>query len=203
MSEATNNQSNRLIVILGLAMALGPLTALSFGTKYADDETWERAQAGLKNATPVDTLGRYGQGGIPSYASERTIQDVLAGSGVFDEFAQALKSSGADQILAGQDTYTIFVPSDEAFAKLPAEQREALLTDQAALDAWVSRHIVPGRYSATDLMQMREARTLDGEMIEVGPSAAVGGHIGVGGAGIVKSNIFAANGVVHVIDRAL
>jgi uncharacterized surface protein with fasciclin (FAS1) repeats len=203
MSEVNTNQPNRLLVVLGLAMALGPLTALSFGTKYADDETWERAQAGLKNAHPVDMLGRYGQAGGPSYASDRTIQEVLAGSGVFDEFEAALKATGTDATIAGADSYTVFVPSDEAFSKLPAEQRQALMTDKEALRAWVSRHIVPGRYTATDLMQMREARTLNGEMVSVGPSASPDGHIGISGADIVKSNIFATNGIVHVIDRAL
>jgi len=203
MSEATMNQSNRVVVILGLAMALGPLTALSLGTKYADEETWERARAGLKNAKPVDTLGRYGQAGVPSYANDRTLRDVLAGSGVFDEFEKALKATGNDTIIAGNEPYTVFVPSDEAFAKLPADQREALLGDKDALNKWVAKHIVPGRYTATDLMQMREAHSLDGSKISVGPSASNSGRVGVGGADVVKSNIFASNGIVHVIDRAL
>jgi len=201
MTEATAKQPNRAVVILGLAMALGPLTALSLGTKYADEDTWERAQAGLQNAQPVDMLGRHES--MPGYASNRTLQQVLAGSGVFDEFEQALQASGSEAITSGADSYTLFVPSDEAFNRLPAEQRQALMNDKEALDKWVARHIIPGRYTATDLMQMREARTLDGEVIPVGPSASGDGHIGVGGAGVVKSNIMASNGIVHVIDRAL
>jgi len=203
MSNHASDQSNRVIVVLGLAMALGPLTALSFGTKYADEETWERAQAGLKNAQPADMLGRYGQGAVPAYASDRTLQDVLTRSGVFDEFERALKATGNDAVLGNADSYTVFAPSDEAFAKMPAEQREALLNDKQALNQWVARHIVPGKYTATDLMQMREARTLDGDVIAVGPSVSRSGHIGVGDAEVVKSNIFASNGIVHVIDRAL
>jgi uncharacterized surface protein with fasciclin (FAS1) repeats len=201
MTDSTT-RSHRLTVILGLSMALGPLTALSFGSKYADEETIARAQAGLKNAIPTDVLGMYGDvNSVPSYASSKTLSDVLAGSGVFDEFQDAIQASGKADLLTGNGAYTLFVPSDEAFAKLSVEQREALRNDPEALAALVSKHIVPGRYSATDLMQMREARTIDGASTPVGPTASVDGHIGYGVSDIVKSNIHASNGIVHVIDR--
>jgi uncharacterized surface protein with fasciclin (FAS1) repeats len=196
------NRSNRLTVIFGLAMALGPLTALSFGSKYASDETVARAQAGLKNAEPTDVLGKYGDvDGVPSYASSKTLADVLAGSGVFDEFETAIKAAGKDDVLTGGGAYTLFVPSDDAFKALSDEQRAALRDDPEALAALVSKHIIPGRYSATDLMQMSEARTLDGSSLPVGPNASVDGHIGFGGSEVTKTNIHAANGIVHVIDR--
>ncbi|NBC47141.1 MAG: fasciclin domain-containing protein [Gammaproteobacteria bacterium] len=196
------NRNHRLVVILGLTMALGPLTALSFGTKFADEETWARAQAGLQNAKPQDKLGRYGDiEGVPSYASSKTLADVLAGSGVFDEFENAIKAIDKTEMLSGSSAYTLFVPSDDAFAALSEEQRAALRDDPEALTALISKHIVPGRYSATDLMQMREARTLDGSSMPVGPNASVDGHIGFGGSDVIKSNIVASNGIVHVIDR--
>lgn len=198
MSDSTKTSSN-LVVILGLAMALGPLTALSLGSKYAGEETRARAQAGLENAKPVDQLGRYESGTAP--VAGKSIADVVSESALFDSFEVALKAAGADSILSGADTYTVFVPSDEGFAKLPSAQREALLKDKDAMAAWVAQHIVPGRYTATDLMQMREARTLNGDTIAVGPSANSNGHIGFGSAEVVKSNIQAANGIVHVIDR--
>ncbi|WP_462321409.1 fasciclin domain-containing protein [Halochromatium sp.] len=201
MTDSTT-RSNRLVVILGLSMALGPLTALSFGSKYADEETLARAQAGLQNAKPTDMLGKYGDvNGVPSYASSKTLADVLSGSGVFDEFRAAIQASDKADLLSGDSAYTLFVPSDEAFAKLTEEQRAALREDPAALAALVSKHIVPGRYSATDLMQMSEARTIDGASAAVGPMASSDGHIGFGGSDLVKSNIHASNGIVHVIDR--
>lgn len=201
MSETNPNRSNRLVVILGLTMALGPLTALSLGSKFAPEETWERAQAGLENAEPENVLGQY-ESGAP-YASERSLREVMAGSGVFDGFTQVMSASGREDLLSGPDSYTIFVPSDEAFARLPADERQALMSDQEALGAWVDRHIVPGRYTATDLMQMGQARTLGGNSIDVGASAKLNGQVGIGDAAIVKSNIIARNGIVHVIDTAL
>jgi uncharacterized surface protein with fasciclin (FAS1) repeats len=198
MTESTD-RSNRLVVILGLGMALGPLTALSFGSKYADEETLARAQAGLQNAQPADVLGRYGDvDGVPSYASSKTLADVLAGSGVFDEFEAAINVSDKADVLTGTGTYTLFVPSDEAFAELSEEQRAELHNNPAAL---ISKYIVPGRYSATDLMQMSEVRTLDGSRVSVGPGASPDGHIGFGGSDVIQSNIHASNGIVHVLDR--
>ncbi|MEA3640932.1 MAG: fasciclin domain-containing protein [Lamprobacter sp.] len=198
----TTTRSNRLVVILGLTIALGPLTALSFGSKFADEETLARAHAGLQNAKPADVLGKYGDvDAVPSYASSKTLADVLSGSGVFDEFRAAIQNTDKADLLSGAGTYTLFVPSDEAFAKLSDEQRAALRNDPEALASLISKHIVPGRYSATDLMQMREARTLDGSSIAVGPAASYDGHIGFGSSDVVNSNIHAANGIVHVIDR--
>ncbi|NEX16621.1 MAG: fasciclin [Halochromatium sp.] len=201
MTDSTT-RSNRLVVILGLGMALGPLTALSLGSKYAGEETLARAQAGLQNAQPVDVLGKYGDvNTVPAYASSKTLADVLSGSGVFDEFRAAIQASDQADLLTGPDTYTLFVPSDEAFAKLTDEQRAELGNNPEAMAALVSKHIVPGRYSATDLMQMREARTIDGAATAVGPMASADGHIGFGGSDLIKSNIHARNGIVHVIDR--
>jgi len=201
MTDSTT-RSNRLVVILGLGMALGPLTALSLGSKYAGEETLARAQAGLQHAQPVDVLGKYGDvNSVPAYASSKTLADVLSGSGVFDEFRAAIQASDQADLLTGSDTYTLFVPSDEAFAKLTDEQRAELRNNPEAMAALVSKHILPGRYSATDLMQMREARTIDGVVTAVGPTASTDGHIGFAGSDLIKSNIHARNGIVHVIDR--
>ena len=207
MSDSTKRISYVPVAILGLAMGLGPLTALSLGTRYAGEETWARANAGLENYTPISRLAPYGAtgatAGVPEYASDKTLTDVLKGSGVFDSFEEAVAATGLENTLSSDGNYTLFVPSDEAFAKLPAEQRAAMLADKTALAAMLSKHIVPGRYTATDLMEMRQAKALDGSTIEVGPSARFNGHVGVGGAEVVKTNLFASNGIVHVVDRII
>lgn len=207
MTDSANRINYTPAVVLGLAMALGPLTALSLGTRYADEETWARANAGLENAAPAVTTDGYGVSGenaaVPAYASDKTLTDLLAGSGVFDTFEQAMKAAGLDQQLATTGDYTLFVPSDQAFAQMPEVQRTALMADSAALTALVNKHIVPGRHTVADLMQAREARTIDGNLVDVGPSARYNGHIGIGGAELVKTNLFASNGVVHVVDRVI
>jgi len=207
MSDSTTRFNYGPVAILGLAMALGPLTALSLGSRFADEETLARANAGLENYTPVSRLAPYGAtgatAGVPEYASGKTLADVLKGSGVFDSFEDAVVAAGLDSTLTSGGKYTVFAPSDEAFARLPKDERAALLADKAALAAILSKHIVPGRYTATDLMEMRQARTLDGGTIEVGPSANLNGHVGAGGAEVVQTNLFASNGIVHVVDRII
>lgn len=207
MTDSTNRPNYGPVVFFGLAMALGPLTALSLGTRYAGEETWARANAGLENYTPGSPLAAYGPtgdtAGVPSYAKDKSVADVLAGSGIFDAFQEAVKTAGLEHTFTESGAHTVFVPSDEAFARLPEDQRNALLTDKAALQAMVAKHIVPGRYTATDLMQMKQARALDGSSLAVGPSAQFNGSVGVGGAEVVKTNLFAANGIVHVIDRVI
>ena len=207
MSDSTKRINYVPVAILGLAMGLGPLTALSLGTRYADEETWARANAGLENYTPVSRLAPYGATGAtagePEYASGKTLADVLKGSGVFDSFEEAVAATDLESSLSSDGYYTVFVPSDEAFAKLPADQRDAMLADKTALAAMLSKHIVPGRYTATDLMEMRQAKALDGSTIEVEPSARFNGHVGVGGAEVVKTDLFASNGIVHVVDRVI
>jgi uncharacterized surface protein with fasciclin (FAS1) repeats len=197
------NRTTRLAVILGLLMALGPLTALSFGSKYASEETWQRAQAGAQNIKREDTLSRYSHPeGIPPYAAGKSVSDVVVGSAPFLRFGEALTATGLDQALAAKEgTFTLFVPSDEAWARIPGEQRERLMNDREAMAEFISRHIVPGRYTATDLLQITQAKNLNGEVMSVGVSARTGGNAGYADAQIVKSNIYAANGVVHVIDR--
>ena len=207
MSDSTTRINYGPVAILGLAMALGPLTALSLGTRYAGEETWARANAGLENYTPVSRLAPYGAtgatAGVPEYASGKTLADILSGAGVFDSFEEAVAASDLAGTLSSEGYYTVFVPSDEAFARLPAEERAAMLADETALAAMLSKHIVPGRYTATDLMEMRQAKALDGSTIEVGPSPRLNGHVGVGGAEVVQTNLFASNGIVHVVDRVI
>lgn len=204
MTEATKNVSYGPIVVLGLGMALGPLTALSFGTRYAGEETWARANAGLENATPAATLAQYESGdALAAIASGRTIVDVLGGSGVFDELREGIVKAGLDQVLSSQGQYTVFAPSDEAFAKLTQEQRAALSNDPQAMAQLLANHVVPGRYTATHLMREGEAQALNGKAIKLGPSSDLGGRIAAADAEVVQSNLFAANGVVHVIDRVI
>jgi uncharacterized surface protein with fasciclin (FAS1) repeats len=191
------------LIFFGLAMALGPLTALSLGSRYASEETFERANAALENAEPREMLDPYGVQGVPTYASGKTLEDLLANSGVFSSFQQAIELAEMDGALRGEQPYTLFVPSDEAVARLPAAERKVLLADKDKLTALIQRHMVPGRHTATDLIQSETVKAIDGSTLDIGPAARFGGHVGVANAEVVKSGLYASNGVVHVIDRVI
>ncbi|UHD14806.1 fasciclin domain-containing protein [Thiocapsa bogorovii] len=198
MSTENAPERNPWTIAVVLAIALGPLTALVLGSKYADEETRERANAGLVNATPSDSLNPYDTTRAPGYASEKTLGDITGGSAIFSQLQAAIKAAGSEAMLEGEGPYTVFAPSDEAFARVPKEKLEALLADPVALQSLISAHIAPGRLSATEMMQGLTATNLAGETVPVG----VQGNLKVGDA-TVSQSIVAKNGIVHVIDRVM
>ena len=207
MTETTTTPAKTFnygpLAIFGLAMALGPLTALSVGSRYAPEETFERANVALQNAAPKDMLAPYDVQGVPAYASGKTLADILGGSGVFGSFREAVALAGLDELLNADGAYTVFAPSDEAFDKMTQAERDALLGDKEQLAALVKKHIVPGRHTATDLIQRETVQAVDGSTLEIGPSPRFNGHVGVANAEVVNTGLYAANGVVHVIDRVI
>jgi uncharacterized surface protein with fasciclin (FAS1) repeats len=211
MNDQTNDMSNgngsgsqppkkrqRIGLIAVLVLALGPLAALTFGSKYAPEETRERADAALENAEPKDRYGAYeafSQSGDP----EDTVVDVTEGSGLFASYNRALSGAGMAEVLRERGPFTVFAPTEEAFSRMPEQQRSELLKDQQSMTDFVSGHVVRGRLSATDLLQKAEVETLDGKTVPVMSE----GHLSFGDAEIIKSNLLADNGIVHVIDNVV
>jgi len=185
---------NALIVIL--VLGLGPLTALTFGSKYADEETIERAQAGAENIEPEDRYEAYELSEQTGDLGEGTVLDVTADSAVFEQFQQLVKEAEMTDLLKGKGPFTVFVPTDEAFAKLSEERKEVLVNDRAEMKDLVSNHIVRGLLGAADLLQTQQVETLGGRDVDIGS----GGRLSFGDAEIIKSNLVAGNGVVHIID---
>ena len=185
---------NALIVIL--VLGLGPLTALTFGSKYADEETIERAQAGAENIEPEDRYEAYELSEQTGDLGEGTVLDVTADSAVFEQFQQLVKEAEMTDLLKGKGPFTVFVPTDKAFAKLSEERKEALVNDRAEMKDLVSNHIVRGLLGAADLLQTQQVETLGGRDVDIGS----GGRLSFGDAEIIKSNLVAGNGVVHIID---
>lgn len=198
MSTEKATETNPWTIAVVLAVALGPLTALALGSKYADEETRERARAGLVNATPSDALQGYDTTRMAGYGTGKTLAEITNGSAIFSTIQSAITAAGSAAILDGSGPYTVFAPSNEAFSRLPQEQLAALMADPEALKALVSAHVVPGRLSTTQMMQGLTAPNLAGEPLPVG----VEGNLKVGGATISQS-ITASNGIVHVIDRVI
>jgi uncharacterized surface protein with fasciclin (FAS1) repeats len=195
------NSSDRLkplAIVVGLTIALGPLAALSFGSKYADEETLDRARAGLADQRPADPLAQYDATRIPGYGMPKTLAEATSGAGIFSEWQRAIETTGTRAMLEGEAPYTVFVPSNAAFAALPREQQEALMADPAALQKVIAGHIVPGRLSITALQRTASAATLAGQPLTVDTQ----GDLRIDEARIVGS-IPTQNGIVHVIDRVL
>jgi uncharacterized surface protein with fasciclin (FAS1) repeats len=129
----------------------------------------------------------------------KDIVDTAVAAGNFKTLAKALEAAGLIETLKGAGPFTVFAPTDEAFAKLPAGTLDALLKDKAKLTAVLTYHVVPGKVMAADVVKLKEAKTVQGQSIKVDTSAGVK----VDGANVIKTDIACSNGVIHVIDSVI
>ena len=140
--------------------------------------------------------------GGSAQAQGKDIVDTAVAAGQFKTLAAALKAAGLIETLKGAGPFTVFAPTDEAFAKLPKGTVEDLLKpeNKAKLTAILTYHVVPGKVMAADVVKVTEAKTVQGGAIAV---HAMGGKVTVDKANVVKTDIGASNGVIHVIDSVL
>lgn len=127
------------------------------------------------------------------------IVDVAVGAGQFETLVTAVKAAGLVDTLKGDGPFTVFAPSDEAFAKLPAGTVEGLLADKEKLTAVLTYHVVAGKKMASDVVSANSLTTVQGGDLTIDTSNGVQ----VGGATVISTDIGASNGVIHVIDTVL
>ena len=130
------------------------------------------------------------------------IVDTAVSAGSFTTLAKALQAADLVDTLKGKGPFTVFAPTDEAFAKLPAATLEDLLkpANKAKLRRILTYHVVPGRVTSADVVKLTSAKAVSGDTI---PVHASGGTVTVAQARVVKADIAAANGVIHVIDSVM
>jgi uncharacterized surface protein with fasciclin (FAS1) repeats len=133
-----------------------------------------------------------------SFVQAADIVDTAVAAGSFKTLATALTAAGLIDTLKGPGPFTVFAPTDEAFAKVPKADLEALLKDKAKLTAVLTYHVVPGKVMAKDV-KAGKVKTVQGSEMTVSTSAGVM----VDGAKVVKTDIAADNGVIHVIDSVI
>jgi uncharacterized surface protein with fasciclin (FAS1) repeats len=199
MTEQQLSNRNMMGIFVLIAMGLGPLAALSIGKHVADDETIARAQAGAKNYEAPDLYpdSAYGLPTLTGAAAETKVDDITANSALFSDYRRAVQESGFGDVLNGPGPFTVFVPTDQAFAQLSDAQREDLFKDKNKLVKMLSAHVVQGRLSATDLLQRRHVETIGGRSIPIDQG---GKSMSFGSAAIINTNLVAGNGVVHIVD---
>jgi uncharacterized surface protein with fasciclin (FAS1) repeats len=128
----------------------------------------------------------------------KDIVDTAVAAGNFKTLATALQAAGLIDTLKGKGPFTVFAPTDEAFAKVPKDQLDALLKDKAALTKVLTYHVVPGKVMAKDV-KAGKVKTVQGSELTV----ATAGGVMVDGAKVTATDIVADNGVIHVIDSVV
>ena len=128
------------------------------------------------------------------------IVDTAVAAGSFNTLVAAVKAAGLVDTLKGAGPFTVFAPTDEAFAKLPAGTVEGLLKDPVKLKKILLYHVVSGKVMAADVVKMKMAKTVEGQSAKI---SAKGGMVMIDAAHVAKTDIVCDNGVIHVIDSVI
>ena len=177
--------------LIGLAALMLVITACGTAEDDATDTTsavTETTEA-MTDDTTTDSMAELG-----------TIVDVATEAGTFTTLLQAAETAGLVETLAGEGPYTVFAPTDEAFAAVDPATLEALLADPEALADVLLYHVVAGEVMAADVVELDSATTVQGSDV---PIVVDGDTVMVGDATVVTTDIPASNGVIHVIDQVL
>jgi uncharacterized surface protein with fasciclin (FAS1) repeats len=160
-----------MVAVLAISLAVGAATAA---------------------AGPATTTG--------SKMAQKNIVQTAVAAGQFKTLASLLTKAGLAGTLQGKGPFTVFAPTDAAFAKVPKATLAALAKNKTKLRAVLLYHVVKGTVTAAQAMKLRSAKTLQGKSLSI---RVVNGKVIVAGATVVKPNVMASNGVIHVINKVL
>jgi uncharacterized surface protein with fasciclin (FAS1) repeats len=185
--------------MMSLAMPVMPLMAMarmgwsawSCGSQNMRMSTGPEpcADAGPRAWTPEKETAR---------PRAKTVVETAQAAGAFSSLLGALRAAKLDSALEGVGPFTVFAPSDEAFAKVPSEALQGLLSNPIELAKVLKFHVVSGRLTSAELAPVGSLRTLEGRSLSIDL-----GQGKVGAARVVKPDVLCANGVIHVIDSVL
>jgi uncharacterized surface protein with fasciclin (FAS1) repeats len=139
--------------------------------------------------------------GSAAKKADMDIVDTAVAAGSFNTLVTALQEADLVSTLKGKGPFTVFAPTDEAFAKIPPEQLQALLKDKAALQRVLTYHVLPQKVTSQQIVtdEIRYAKTVQGQSVNID----VGSGVKIDNANVVKADIMASNGVIHVIDTVI
>jgi len=183
----------RRILPVAAVLALA-LTTAACGSDDADTAATSAPATTSASATPSPSPSE-------SMASA-DIVDTAVAAGDFTTLAAALEAAGLVETLKGEGPFTVFAPTDEAFAKLPAGTVETLLKpeNKAKLTRILTYHVVSGKVMAADVVKVKSAKAVSGDTLTV---MTQGSNVMIDKAHVVKTDIAASNGVIHVVDTVL
>ena len=130
----------------------------------------------------------------------KDIVDTAVDAGSFKTLAAALQAADLISTLKGEGPFTVFAPTDAAFAKIPEADLNALLKDKRALTEVLTYHVVSGKVMAADVVKLTQAKTVEGSPVKI---TVVDGKVMVNNANVSATDIAASNGVIHVIDTVI
>ncbi|MGB5438321.1 MAG: fasciclin domain-containing protein [Gammaproteobacteria bacterium] len=131
--------------------------------------------------------------------ADKDIVDTAINAGNFTTLVTAVQAAGLVDTLKGDGPFTVFAPTDDAFAKIPQDQLVALLADKDALTRVLTYHVVPGAVSSGEVVKLDSARTVQGSNVTIDVTDGVK----IDGANVIVADIVTSNGIIHVIDTVI
>jgi len=177
-------------VILGI---VGILIVAGIGFFVINNQNSNPKQSMSKESSPTAVTEQKAM-------NNKTIVETAVESSNFTTLVAAVKAAGLAETLSGTGPFTVFAPTDEAFAKLPAGTVESLLKDKEKLKTILTYHVVSGKVMAADVVKLNTATTVQGQDVTI---KVEDGKVMVDNANVVTTDIEASNGVIHVIDTVL
>ena len=147
-------------------------------------------------AVALVSIGAQATGIAPS----KDIVDTAVEAGSFKTLAAALQAADLISTLKSEGPFTVFAPTDAAFAKIPKADLDALLSDKRALTEVLTYHVVSGKVMAADVVKLTQAKTVEGSPVKI---RVVDGKVMINNANVSATDIAASNGVIHVIDTVI
>ena len=186
-------------LLVAVAMSLLVYAAILDGRDAARRQAEEPLLASDHTRHVIEAARAEDEAALAEAQSARNIVETARAPGDFTTLLSAIDRAGLAPSLAGRGPYTLFAPSDSAFAQLPEGAVPSLLSAPATLADVISYHVVPGRLTSLDVARRVSAETFQGEDLTISHN----GDVRVDGARLVRGDIEASNGVIHVIDRVL
>lgn len=131
---------------------------------------------------------------------DKNIVETAVAAGQFTTLVSAIEAAGLVETLSGEGPFTVFAPTDAAFAAIPEADLNALIADTAALTEVLTYHVVAGKVMAADVVGLSEAETVQGSTIEI---TVDGDTVKVDDATVIQTDIKTSNGIIHVIDAVI
>ena len=131
---------------------------------------------------------------------KKNIVETAVAAGSFKTLVKAVKAADLVETLSGEGPFTVFAPTDDAFAKIPAETLEALVNNKEKLTAVLTYHVVTAKVMASDVVKMKSAKTVNGSELTISVNE---GTVKVDNAKVIKTDIVCSNGIIHVIDTVV
>lgn len=186
--------NNTIFALVAVIVILG-LGGVFFMNNPSDDTKSMQTEPPAASAAPVKTMT-----GETVPKNSQTIVEIAAANPDFSTLVTAVGAADLAATLSGPGPFTVFAPTNAAFAKLPAGTVESLLEDKTKLGSILTYHVIPGKVMAADVVKLKSATTVNGKDVTI---KVVDGEVYVDNAKVITTDIVGSNGVIHVIDSVI